>query len=55
MENQISEQIFKAKQAIEAVLAEHKVGLVPIVVHQGDKTFSSIDIVPIKQEDSNEV
>jgi len=50
MENQISEDILKAKQAIEAVLAEHNVMLVPIVIHQGEKTFSSIDIVPVKQQ-----
>jgi hypothetical protein len=49
MENPIPQDISKAKEAIEAVLAEHKVALIPIVVHQGDRTFSSIDIVPIDQ------
>lgn len=36
----------KAKEAIEAALTEHKVTLVPVVIHRGDQTIASIDIVP---------
>lgn len=40
-------EIFKqAKEEIEAICKKYKIILMPIVVHQGNKTFSSIDIVP---------
>lgn len=38
-----------AKAEIEALLKKYEVILVPIVVHRGEKTFSRIDIVPIKE------
>lgn len=38
-----------AKTEIEAVLKKYNVILVPIVVHQGDRTFSRIDIAPIQE------
>lgn len=36
-----------AKGEIENILKKYGVILVPIVVHQGDKTFSRIDIAPV--------
>ena len=36
-----------AKSEIEEILKKYGVILVPIVVHQGDKTFSRIDIAPV--------
>lgn len=45
MENTIPENVQKAKEAIEAILVQHNVALVPVVIHQGDQTFSTIDIV----------
>lgn len=38
-----------AKQEIEAILKKYKVALVPIVIHQGDRTISRIDITPIEE------
>lgn len=50
MENSIPENIQKAKEAIEAVITEYKVALVPLIIHQGDQTFSSIDIVSTEEQ-----
>lgn len=43
-----------AKTEIEAVLKKHNVVLIPIVVHQGDRTFSRIDIAPLQEEDNKQ-
>jgi hypothetical protein len=43
--NQAS-NLTKAKEEIEKILKENNAILVPIVVHQGDRTFSRIDIAP---------
>jgi len=48
--NTVPENIQKAKQAIEAILVEHKVALIPTVIHQGDQTFSTIDIVSVAEQ-----
>jgi hypothetical protein len=40
------EQLLQAKKAVEEVLEKHKIVLVPIVIHYGDKTTSRIDIAP---------
>ena len=40
------EQLMEAKKAVEEVLEKHKIILVPIVIHYGDKTTSRIDIAP---------
>ena len=47
MENTVSENVVKAKQAIEAIMNEYNVTLVPIIVHQGSETFSSVDVVSV--------
>jgi hypothetical protein len=49
MEN---ENIAKAKAAIEEVLKQHNVVLIPTVVHQGSRTFSHIEVVEIPEKDS---
>lgn len=33
-----------AKEEIESVCKKHNIILIPVVVHQGDRTFSSIEI-----------
>jgi hypothetical protein len=50
MENTTPENVIKAKQAIEAILIEHKVVLVPVILHQGDQTFSSVDIISVAEQ-----
>jgi hypothetical protein len=47
MENSI---IQSAKQEIETVLKKYNVTLIPTIVHQGDATFSRIDILEIPQD-----
>ncbi len=34
------------KKELEDVCAKYNITLVPVVVHQGNRTFSSIEIVP---------
>ena len=46
MEN-VNEVIKQAKEKIETICKEYQVTLMPVVVHQGDRTFSTIDIVPL--------
>jgi glutamate 5-kinase len=53
MENNLPENVKKAKEAIEAILQEQKVALIPVIVHQGDRTFSSVDVVSIAEQQSN--
>jgi hypothetical protein len=48
--NQLENEIKAAKEAIEAVLKEHGVTLLPVVVHQGNRTFSHIDVVKVPAE-----
>lgn len=35
-----------AKKELEEVLMKYNIVLIPVVTHQGDKTFSRIDIAP---------
>ena len=51
MEN---ENIAKAKAAIEEILKEHKVVLIPTVVHQGSRTFSHIEVVEVPEKQDSE-
>lgn len=41
-----NENLKQAKQELEAVCQKYDIALTPVVVHQGDRTFSSIEIVP---------
>lgn len=43
-----NEDLKQAKQELEAVCQKYDISLIPVVVHQGDRTFSSIEIVPRK-------
>lgn len=40
------ETLKQAKQELEAVCTKYNIALIPVVVHQGNKTQSSIEIVP---------
>jgi hypothetical protein len=40
----------QAKEEIEAICAKYSIALLPVVVHQGNRTFSSIDIVPAQAQ-----
>jgi hypothetical protein len=46
---QNNEIIQKAKEELEAVCKKYDIALMPVVVHQGDRTFSSIEIMPRPQ------
>jgi len=48
------ETIQQAKNELEEICKKYNIALVPVVVHQGDRTFSSIEITPLSQEPSNE-
>ena len=43
-----NEALKQAKEELEAVCKKYDITLMPVVVHQGDRTFSSIEIVPRK-------
>jgi hypothetical protein len=49
------ETLQTVKQEIEAICKKYNIILVPVVVHQGDQTFSSIEIAPLKQQPQAEV
>lgn len=42
-----NEDLKQAKQELEAVCKKYGIALVPVVVHQGNRTTSSIEIVSI--------
>jgi hypothetical protein len=44
-ENEKNEKMAKAKQEIEEILLRYNIILVPVVIHQGEKTTSRIDIM----------
>jgi len=41
-----NETLKQAKQELEDICKKYEITLMPVVVHQGDRTFSSIEIVP---------
>ena len=43
-----NETLKQAKEELETVCKKYDITLMPVVVHQGDRTFSSIEIVPRK-------
>ena len=45
----------QAKAELESVCDKYNVSLVPVVVHQGDRTFSSIEIVERQVQPEAEV
>jgi hypothetical protein len=36
----------QAKDELQAICEKYNISLIPVVIHQGDRTFSSIEIVP---------
>jgi hypothetical protein len=48
--NKRDEDIAKAKDEIEQILIKYKAVLIPVIVHQGDKTISRIDIAPVTRD-----
>ncbi len=36
----------QAKDELQAICEKYNISLIPVIVHQGDRTFSSIEIVP---------
>jgi hypothetical protein len=44
------ETVQQAKTELEEVCKKYNIALVPVVVHQGDRTFSSIEITPLPVE-----
>jgi hypothetical protein len=49
-----NEKAAKAKQEIEEILVKYGVILIPVVMHQGDKTISRIDIAPASKRNELE-
>ncbi len=45
-QNLTNEELNQAKEELETVCKKYDITLMPVVVHQGDRTFSSIEIVP---------
>jgi hypothetical protein len=48
-ESDKNDNMVKAKQEIEEILLKYKIVLVPVIIHQGDKTISRIDITPLSE------
>lgn len=46
MENANTSNFKQAKEELEAICKKYGVALVPVVIHQGNRTASSIEIVP---------
>jgi len=47
MENTQEQDVVKlAKEELEAVCTKYNIVLVPVIIHQGNRTASSIEIVP---------
>ena len=44
------ETLKQAKKELETICNKYNIILVPVVVHQGNKTFSSIEIMPRQEE-----
>jgi hypothetical protein len=48
-ESDKNDNMVKAKQEIEEILLKYKIVLVPVIIHQGEKTISRIDITPLSE------
>lgn len=46
MEQDNSNTYKQAKEELEAICKKHDIVLLPVIVHQGDRTYSSIEIAP---------
>jgi hypothetical protein len=47
------ETLKQSKEEIEAICNKYNITLMPVVIHQGDRTFSSIEIVPRQPAQTN--
>lgn len=54
MENNTTSDFKQAKDEIEAICKKYGIVLIPVVVHQGNRTASSIEIVPVTALDQSE-
>jgi hypothetical protein len=43
------ENMEAAKKELEAICHKYQVSLVPVVVHHGERTFTSVEIVPVQK------
>lgn len=41
-----SDILKQAKEELEAICQKYDIALIPVTVHRGNETFSSIDLVP---------
>jgi len=46
------ETLKQAKAELEAICQKYGINLIPVIVHQGDRTFSSIEMMPRTQTQS---
>jgi hypothetical protein len=49
IESEKNDNMVKAKQEIEEILLKYKIVLVPVIIHQGEKTISRIDITSLTE------
>jgi hypothetical protein len=42
------EVLKQAKEELEAICKKYEIRLIPVIVHQGNRTVSSIEIVPLQ-------
>lgn len=47
---QTQELMEVAKKEIEQICQKYNISLVPVVVHHGDRTFTSIDLIPVQPQ-----
>jgi hypothetical protein len=47
--NENNDSFKQAKEELEAICQKYDIILVPVVIHKGNQTFSSIEIVPRQQ------
>lgn len=48
--NKRDADMVNAKDEIEQILIKYKAVLIPVIIHQGDKTISRIDIAPVTKD-----
>jgi hypothetical protein len=46
MENTPTNNLEQVKKELEDICTKYNIALVPVIVHQGNRTVSSIEIVP---------
>lgn len=51
MEKVTEQNLDQVKKELEDICTKYGITLVPVVVHQGNRTFSSIEIVPVQAQE----